>query len=124
MVVQLVMAGVKVLYVSDSGFLTEQWLLEHAADLRSDILIKGRHARDLSGTPDFVAAVQPQVIVISGQDPFNRDRYAHEWRESMAAMQIPILDQDETGAVEIAITSGEFEVQTFLGDQTIRKSSR
>ena len=61
LVLQLESAGTRVLFMSDSGFNTEQWLLENEPDLRSDILVKGHHAKDLSGTLEFLARVQPQA---------------------------------------------------------------
>ncbi len=39
-------AGTRVLFMSDSGFSTEEWLLTHETALRADILIKGQHAKD------------------------------------------------------------------------------
>jgi hypothetical protein len=67
LVVQLETAGVRVLFLSDSGFATEQWLLENEPDLRSDIVITGQHARDLSGTLDFLARVHPRAVVCSAR---------------------------------------------------------
>lgn len=125
LVVQVEVAGVRVLSMSDSGFLTEQWLLEHEPDLRSDILVKGRHANDLSGTPDFLAAVQPQVIIQAGQNPFRRDRHAAEWLARVRAGGVAVFDQDESGAAEIAIEpGGAFSVRAFFGDQSFRSRSR
>ena len=46
--------GRRVLFTSDSGYATEQWLLENEPDLRADILVKGQHGKDLSGTPGFL----------------------------------------------------------------------
>ena len=50
LVLQLQAGQTRALLMSASGFATEQWLLENEPDLRADILIKGQHTRDLSGT--------------------------------------------------------------------------
>ena len=49
--------------MSDSGFATEHWLLEHHTDLQSDMLVEGSQSSDLAGTEEFLAAVQPKVII-------------------------------------------------------------
>ncbi len=55
--------GRRVLFMGDSGFATERWLIENEADLSSDVLVLGRHSRDLTGTPEFVRRVAPKWIV-------------------------------------------------------------
>jgi beta-lactamase superfamily II metal-dependent hydrolase len=68
MVLMLESAGRRILLMSDSGFGTEQWLIDNDTDLRADILIKGQHAKDISGTGEFLDRVKPLAIVVSADD--------------------------------------------------------
>src|SRR5207253_9309889 len=64
LVTQLVIDGKeRVLLVSDSGLETERALLAQPNELRSDVLIKGQHYSGQSGSPEFLDAVRPQLIV-------------------------------------------------------------
>jgi len=126
LVLQLTCAGRRVLLMSDSGFATERWLVENEPDLRSDVLVKGHHSRDFSGTPDFLARVQPLAIVCSQLD-FSRDPGEFDaWVTATAAVQgTVIFRQDRTGAVNVAISrDGTLELRAFLGGQTFRSRAR
>ena len=121
LVVQLASAGTRVLFLSDSGFATEQWLLENEPDLRSDIVIKGQHAKDLSGTLDFLARVQPHTVICSalgyGQPPEPLDA----WEQSVAARGITIFRQDRAGAVHLEIRETGFEIRARMTSQSLVK---
>src|SRR4029453_16727578 len=65
LVIRVECEGLRLLLMSDSGFPTETWLLENEPDLRADVLIKGHHAKDISGTPEFLSRVAPQVAIVS-----------------------------------------------------------
>ncbi len=117
-------AGERVLFMSDSGFATEQWLLKSEPDLRADLLVKGQHERDFSGTLDFLAAVQPQAIVC-GSPGFGETTAAlAEWEKKLSERGVALFRQDRVGAVCAKIESGAFEVRTFLGGQTFRSRAR
>ncbi len=124
LVLQIESCGTRVLCMSDSGFPTEQWLLNHEADLRSDILVKGQHASDISGSPDFLAAVKPRVIICSGASFPRREQVSEDWAHAVAAHGIALFRQDQTGAVEIAIDSDGWNVNSFLGHQVFTNRSR
>lgn len=125
LVLQLDHAGTRVLFMSDSGFSTEQWLLENEPDLRSDLLVKGHHARDLSGTPDFLARVQPRAVVCGQLDATQGVESLDEWEQNAAARGIAVFRQDRTGAVRVELRSGgEFEVRAFVGGQILRSRAR
>lgn len=125
LVLQLAACGTRVLLMSDSGFLTERWLLDHAREsLRSDILVKGQHAADLSGTPDFLAAVRPSALVCSGANFPPAERVSEEWARDVTARDIALFRQDKTGAVEIEIAREEWRARAFLGDQVFTSRTR
>jgi ComEC/Rec2-related protein len=116
--------GCRVLFMSDSGFITEKWLLEHDAVPRCDILVKGLHGRDFSGTAEFLSHAQPAALVTAcdsykpggGLDP--------EWCDDVRALGIELLRQDETGAVTIRVWPGKWEASAFLGGQTFTSRAR
>ncbi|HEV7402119.1 MAG TPA: ComEC/Rec2 family competence protein [Chthoniobacteraceae bacterium] len=115
-------AGTRVLFMSDSGFSTEDWLLAHEPGLRADILIKGQHAKDLSGTEDFLAAVQPQVIVSNRPDPFAKSD--EEWARMVAARGIALFRQENSGAVTIELRPGGWKARGFVNGQTVSGNAR
>ena len=124
LVLQLEAAGTRVLFLSDSGFATEQWLLENATDLRSDILIKGQHAKDLSGTPDFLDRVQPQAV-IAGDFIFSAAPIPPDtWAQSVTDRGRTLFRQDRTGAVRVEIRPGSSEIRAQLGGQRFQNQTR
>ncbi len=99
-------AGRRILLMSDAGFFTEEWLLANEPDLRADVLVKGWPAKDLSGTPDFIAAVHPEVMVTS-QQPFGStpDQFA-AWAKPIAEEGTMFFPQQFCGAVRIEVERG------------------
>jgi len=87
----------KILFLSDSGYATEKWLLASDADLRSEILIKGQHH---SGNDAFLNSVQPRLIIATSRDFPEHERIPDEWAERVRARGIKLFRQDETGAVQ------------------------
>lgn len=124
LVVQLDAAGTRVLFMSDSGFATEQWLLENEPDLRSDIVIKGQHAKDLSGTLDFLARVRPRAVVCSALGYGDAPEGLDAWEGSLTGMGVTVFRQDRTGAVSVLIRDGGFAIEARVGGQTLRSRAR
>lgn len=125
LVVQLETAGTRVLFMSDSGFRTEQWLLENEPDLRSDLVIKGQHAADFSGTVDFLARVAPQAVICSALGHGAPSKPLDEWEAAVSAAGISVFRQDRCGAVRVELRAGgHFEVRGFVGGQTLRSRAR
>ena len=117
--------GLRVLCTSDAGFFTEHWLVENEPDLRADVLVKGWHSKDFSGTPDFLARVQPRAIV-SGAMPFGSPlEKVQEWERTAHDAGAELFRQEKCGAVKIEIRhDGELVVRSFVGDQTFRSRAR
>ncbi|MGH2520553.1 MAG: ComEC/Rec2 family competence protein, partial [Chloroflexota bacterium] len=78
----------------------EEWLLNHHVALASQLLKVGHHGSHTSSTPGFVAAVQPQVAVISvGRD----NLYGHPAPvvvERLAQEGARVFRTDRDGAVQ------------------------
>jgi competence protein ComEC len=124
LVLQLEVEGCRVLFMSDSGFSTERWLIENHPDLRSDVLIKGHHSKDLSGTPDFLARVDPKVVVCGALNYGDPPTKLDAWVNQLTARGIAVFRQDRAGAVQVEIREDGIEARSYLGGQTFRIRAR
>jgi competence protein ComEC len=113
-----------ILFMSDSGEPTERRLLESGIDLRSDILVKGQHQSGQSGSAEFLAAVQPKLIVSTASDFPWQERMGDEWAAAVCAGGITLFRQDETGAVALRFTQRGWEARSYLTGETFRSASR
>jgi beta-lactamase superfamily II metal-dependent hydrolase len=117
-VLMLEYRGVRLLFMGESGFATEQWLLENEPDLHADLLIKGRNPRDLSGTADFLRRVAPQAMICPGATPLRPGE------KPLQERGIALFDQQLTGAVRVTVADGQLTLSGFLGAQTFRSRAR
>jgi competence protein ComEC len=67
MVLRLTCAGRSILFPADIQEPAERELLKHPEKLRSDILIAPHHGSSEASTPEFIAAVDPKVILASNE---------------------------------------------------------
>ncbi len=114
----------RVLFLSDSGPKTEAALLARPNEIRSDVLIKGRHysgAEDMGG---FIDAVQPRLVVATSVAFPERERVPEDWAEAVRTRGITLFRQDETGAVTIRVFDDRVEATPFLGQETFRSRIR
>jgi ComEC/Rec2-related protein len=124
LVLQLQCGGTRALFMSDSGFSTEQWLLDNEPDLKSDIVVKGQHSKDLSGTPEFLARVAPKVVVCGSLGYGEPVEKLDTWEKDTAAQGIAVFRQDRAGAVDVDIRDGGYEVRGFVNGQIFRSRAR
>ena len=108
-------AGRRLLLTGDAGEATERVLLDrYGAALRADVLKVGHHGSRFSTTPEFLAAVAPEVALVSVRaDPRRRlpdDGVLERLRRSGAR----VLRTDLAGAVTVAVgPDGRMSVRTF-----------
>ena len=124
LVVQLSVETAKILFMSDSGYPTEKWLLASAADLRSDILIKGQHYSGNSGSDAFLNSVRPRLIIATSRDFPEHERIPDEWDERVRARGIKLFRQDETGAVQLEFGRRGWEARSYVTDEIFRSTNR
>ena len=124
LVVRLECDGRRVLFMSDSGFATEQWLIQNEPDLRADLLVKGQHSRDFSGTSEFLARVQPPAVICSAPAFGAPARALDEWTQRVTARGIAVFRQDECGAGRVEIRDGEINIRGFANAQTFSTRAR
>ena len=111
--------GWRVLFTGDAGFNTENYLLRMAAnDLRADIVVSGSHRSDHSGTPNFLAAADPAVIIANARSFDEENPGEDGWRKTIAERDITLFDQAETGGVDIDVHPNRLEIRAFLSDQS------
>lgn len=121
LVLRLTVAGRRVLLMSDSGFATERWLMENEPDLSADVLVKGWHSKDLSGTTDFLSRVRPQVIIANATNAPEALDPLTIWSAQQSAA---LFHQEETGAVQVAIRhNGNLTIKATVTDRTFRSDS-
>ena len=97
-------AGVTMLLTGD---LTGKY--EHHLPMSADILKAAHHGSTSATSPEFLAAVDPQIILLSNKDERREARMAE------LAGNIPLYSTAECGAVTIAFRgNGEYAVMPFL----------
>ena len=105
----------RILLMSDSGAAAEDALVRNdPGRLRSDILVLGRHKEDLFASDEFLAAVQPRVIILAPRDPFREGGEEPALLARLSATGAELFDQDECGAVTVTFRKGRAEVSAFL----------
>jgi len=125
LIVQLVFdEEIRVLFESDAGAKAEAALLETGDNLQSDILIKGQHHSGGSGTPRFLEAVKPKLIVATSHESPVAEQITEEWANEIAHRGIKLFRQDQTGAVEVQFGDEEWTARAYLSGETFRSSSR
>jgi len=125
LVLHLTWQGWRILLMSDSGFKTEKWLLEHAADqLKADVMIKSQHGSDYSALGEFLLAVKPQVIVTTHDTFPPNEAIRDSWRDFLELQDIELFDQQETGAVTIRLRPEAISLHGFVNQQKLEISSR
>jgi ComEC/Rec2-related protein len=124
LVVQLEAGGKRVLFMSDSGLPTEQWLLENEPDLRSDLIVKGQHTKDFSGTVNFLTRVAPQAVICTGLGFGEPPAKLDPWEQAVRALGIEVFRQDRAGAVQVEIRPDGLEARGFVNGQTFRSRAR
>jgi competence protein ComEC len=125
LIIQLAVSGKSlVLFMSNSGPATEDYLVRNYPDLRSDIVIKGQHYSGVSGSDSFLNAVQPAAIIATSRDFPESERIKSEWAEGVGARGIKLLRQDETGAVRITVFPDRWEARTYVTSEVFRRMSR
>lgn len=120
LVLKIRLQDLTILWMSDSGAATEDWLLAHQADaLACDILIKGQHAGGYSGQSRFIAQVNPKAIIASSTNFPKTELLDEEWKLRMQTAGITIFDQRETGAVRLEKTSKGWVIRGFMNSQQL-----
>ncbi len=114
----------RILLMSDSGELTERYLIDHGTDLQSDILIKGQNHSGVSCSEEFLDHVRPGAIVASSPEFPENERIKDDWAQMVRERGIKLLRQDETGAVTLRFYRDRWEAASFCGSEIFRSTTR
>lgn len=105
----------RILFLSDAGPPTTEWLMKNAAgDLTADVLVTGMHRSGLPLDTAFVDAVRPAVIVSTASHFPENEPLDENWISLIERRGIRIFRQDLSGAVEIKIRPGEIRATGFV----------
>ena len=103
--------AVRILFTGDAEMPEEDWLLAHDPDaLRADVLKVGHHGSSTSTSPDFLAAVQPRVALVSVGA---HNAYGHPSADVMASLEaahVATLRTDRLGTVVLRFLPRAIEV--------------
>jgi competence protein ComEC len=120
LVIRIECEGQRILLTSDSGFSTETWLIANEPDLRADVLIKGHHAKDISGTPEFLWRVAPRAVIVSALRYGELPEVLDPWAKDLEGRGVAVFRQDQCGAVNVTIRDHALEVLGFVNRQRFR----
>ena len=107
LVLMLEAASHRILLMSDAGFSTEQWLTENVPDLRATVLVKGWHDKDSAGSADFIARLNPSLVIVGEQRFGTLQEKTEKWAEPLRELGITVLSQGVTGAVRLRVSKDE-----------------
>jgi len=116
----------KILWLGDAGRRSEHELLTSGIDLRADLIVAGFHETDFSLTNSFLAAVEPQAIILprlpGSQMDLPRTAQSEKWIKEPFA----IIDRQETGGLTLTIgEDDELVIAGFLdGSETRLEAKR
>ncbi|HEY5704403.1 MAG TPA: ComEC/Rec2 family competence protein [Terrimicrobiaceae bacterium] len=114
-VVQLRAGPTKILFMSDAGLYTEEWLMKNLlSELPSDILIKGSPRHGPSGETAFLNAVKPRVVIATAAQFPDSEKISARFVENLRARGIRLFAQDRCGAVSVRIFPDHWEVSAFV----------
>ena len=108
-------AGRRLLFTGDAGEATERVLLgRYGAALRAAVLKVGHHGSRFSTTPEFLAAVDPAVALVSVRADARRRLPDHGVLERLRRSGARVYRTDLAGAVTVAVgPDGRMFVSTF-----------
>jgi competence protein ComEC len=113
LVVLLEHGGTRVLVLGDAGETVEQELVRRYPDLRAEIVVKGRHGSESSGTRAFLETVRPRVVILATSVQFGQ-RSQPDLRERLAKLGIELYRTDEAGAVRIGLTASGYSIEPWF----------
>lgn len=109
----------RVLWLSDAGWRTEKWLVNSAADLRCDVLVRSQHEVDQTLTAEFLRRTAPRAI-LCGSDAREAEVALPEMLADFAKQQnIPLLDTWRDGSLVIEFTPTELRLRANRGGKNV-----
>jgi competence protein ComEC len=105
----------RVLLLSELGRTGQNALIDHATDLKADLVIAGIPAQGEPLGRQLLEAIQPKIIIITdAEKPANR-RASTKLSERLELQKIPVLYVRKSGAITLNFQHGEWELKTMSG---------
>jgi ComEC/Rec2-related protein len=112
----------RILFLSDAGNATFQWLLENqSAEIPADIVILGRHHSGAPPEASFLRAVKPSLVVATAAGFPSNESIDDQWASMLERHGIRLFRQDRTGAVRIRVEKGSWAAEGFLNGETFKR---
>ena len=125
LVVRLDTAHARILFLSDAGPPTLEWLLKNvASELSADILVKGAHRSGVPMDTAFVDAVRPGLIVSTATHFPGSENLDENWVSLVEGRGIRVFRQDMSGAVRIELRDEEFQASGFFDGSRFSSPTR
>ncbi len=115
------LVGWRVLWLSDLGDAGQRVLLEREPDLRAEVVFAGVPAQGEALLPELLAAVRPQLVVVTDDDrPFSA-RVRPELRQRLEHTGVPVLFQSDTGPLTLRFSRRGWRVEDVEGRTLFRR---
>ncbi len=106
--------GRRVLFTSDAGFITEQWLLKNEPSLRADVLIKGWHDKDALASSDLLVSTGARAVIFAPPPTSVPPETLAGWASTLTEHGIEAFPQATSGAVNMEIShDGSLRVNAY-----------
>ncbi len=114
--------GTRILFLSDAGPTTFQWILENqSAEIPADIVILGRHKSGALPEASFLRAVNPSLVVATAAGFPSNEPIDEQWASMVESLGIRLFRQDRTGAVGIRLEKESWSAEGFLDGVTFKQ---
>ena len=114
--------GTRILFLSDAGPTTFQWILENqSAEIPADIVILGRHKSGALPEASFLRAVNPSLVVATAAGFPSNEPIDERWASMVESLGIRLFRQDRTGAVGIRLEKDSWSAEGFLDGVTFKQ---
>jgi len=119
LVLRLTFHDWKILFTSDSGFLTAKWFEERGTDLKADVWVKGWHSSDHQGFLEFVEPIQPRVIVTTQRSFPAGQQITAAQQIFLEENGITVFDLAEAGAVTLDFSTEALKLTPFVTGEAV-----
>lgn len=112
----------RILFLSDAGPTTFQWLLENqSTEIPADIVILGRHHSGAPPGASFLRAVNPSLVVATPAGFPSNEPIDEQWASMVESLGIRLFRQDRTGAVRIRVEKNSWAADGFLSGEIFKR---
>ena len=119
LVARLHFDGWTVLFANDAGFDTEDRLSRLGFDLRSDVLVTGKHATDYSSRYAFLKAVSPKLIIATDSNYPRAQSRREGWTAALDTTETEVMTHKIHGAVTLKIAGNRLTATGFASGETV-----